>query len=337
MMCQARLQTTPGGYLSHGGEKHGQLTVGFGADENQIGPELTFGIYMQKILHEPILIIQTAWGGKSLNTDFRPPGAGPFEFNKTQIEQLKRRGKDIDAIKADKAKATGHYYRLMINHVKHVLANIEQVVPNYNPDQGYQLAGFVWFQGWNDMVDSGTYPNRDKPGGYDQHSKLLADFIRDVREDLSAPKLPFVIGVMGVEGPVDKYRPDQQRYRRVHQNFRNAMAAPADLPEFRGNVAAVLTEKYWDTQLSDLVARDGKIKQKVRKLVSDGKLSRKDQKTVLETYRAEEFSPQERELLEKGVSNFAFHYLGSAKIMTRIGKGFAEAMAELLPKDVLHR
>ena len=27
------------------------------------------------------LIIKTAWGGRSLNTDFRPPSAGPYEFS----------------------------------------------------------------------------------------------------------------------------------------------------------------------------------------------------------------------------------------------------------------
>jgi len=58
-------------------EKTGRLTVGFGAGETKIGPEFTFGLYAQKLLGEPILIIKTAWGGKSLHTDFRPPGAGP--------------------------------------------------------------------------------------------------------------------------------------------------------------------------------------------------------------------------------------------------------------------
>lgn len=45
------------------------------------------------------------------------------------------------------------------------------------------------------------------------YSTLLAQFIRDVRKDFSAPKLPFVIGVLGVGGPTSKYGPDQQRYR----------------------------------------------------------------------------------------------------------------------------
>ena len=40
-------------------------------------------------------------------------------------------------------------------------------------------------------------------------------------------------------------------------------------------------------------------------------------------------SERERLVLEKGVSNLEFHYLGSAKILGGIGKGLAEAMVEL--------
>jgi alpha-galactosidase len=59
-------------------EQKGKLTAGFGASPAEIGPEFTFGIYMEKALNEPILIIKTAWGGKDLHTDFRSPSAGPF-------------------------------------------------------------------------------------------------------------------------------------------------------------------------------------------------------------------------------------------------------------------
>ena len=68
------------------GEAHGKLAVGYGArgdfakSADKIGPEYTFGIYMQKHVKEPILIIKTAWGGKSLHTDFRPPSAGPYKL-----------------------------------------------------------------------------------------------------------------------------------------------------------------------------------------------------------------------------------------------------------------
>lgn len=48
-----------------------------------------------------------------------------------------------------------------------------RVVPDYDPEQGYELAGFVWFQGFNDYVDGWTYPERNRPGGYDVYADLL--------------------------------------------------------------------------------------------------------------------------------------------------------------------
>ena len=314
-----------------GSERHGRLTAGYGASGRglKIGPELTFGIYMKQHVDEPILIIKTAWGGKSLNTDFRPPSAGPYEFNAQQLENLKKQGKDIAQARAGRAKMTGQYYRLMMEHIKKVLGNIKRVYPAYDAKAGYELAGFVWFQGWNDMVDRGTYPNRAKPGGYAQYSEVLVHFIRDVRKGLSAPKLPFVIGVMGVGGPVEKYGPDQKRYAGIHSEFRKAMAAPAKLSEFKGNVTAVFTENYWDHQLSELSSRMGKVNAKRRSLGNDKTLSAEERSKFVETYKADLFTEEEIRILETGISNAAYHYLGSSKVLGQIGKAFADAQAQM--------
>ena len=69
-----------------GGRKHGKLSAGWGSQHHigtgKIGPELTFGITMQEHQGEPILLIKSAWGGKSLMVDYRPPSAGdlPEDF-----------------------------------------------------------------------------------------------------------------------------------------------------------------------------------------------------------------------------------------------------------------
>ncbi len=317
-------------------EQTGKLTAGFGASPEKIGPEFTFGLTMQKFTDAPILLIKTSWGGKSLNTDFRPPSAGPYVFNEAQLAAFQKQGKDVAAMKAEKEKVTGVYYRLMVEHVKMVLGDIKRVVPDYDAARGYELAGFAWLQGWNDMVDGGTYPTRDKPGGYDAYSTAMAHFIRDVRRDLNAPKLPFVIGVMGVGGPTADYGPDQQRYKATHQNFRDAMAAPAQLPEFKGNVVAVLTEKYWDRELTAAKAKENELKQRAKKLATEGKLTPADEKAALEKLRAEGLTERERQVMEKGISNAEFHYLGSAKILGGVGKGLAEAMAELNHPNKTH-
>ena len=320
-------------------ERTGRLTAGFGADPNgsKIGPEFSFGVGMEKRVDGPILLIKTSWGGKSLNTDFRPPGGGAYEFNETQIENFKKQGKDLDKLKAEKAEETGRYYRLMMDQVKSVLADPKRVCPEYDPKAGVELAGFVWFQGWNDMVDGGTYAHRDQPGGYDLYARLMAQFIRDVRKDLEAPKLPFVIGVMGAGGPTDQYGPDKRRYLATHQNFRDAMAAPAALPEFQGDVAAVLTEKYWDMELEALRAKEKTIKPKadeIQAAMKERKMSKEEGQKALDQLYTGTFTATELEILRDSVSNAEFHYLGSARIMTRIGKAFADAMAGMLkPRD----
>lgn len=314
-------------------EQTGKLTAGFGATTEKIGPEFTFGLSMQKFTDAPILLIKTAWGGKSLNTDFRPPSAGPYVFNETQLAQFQKQGKDVAAIKAAKEKETGVYYRLMVEHVKHVLADLKRVVPNYDAAQGYELAGFAWLQGWNDMVDQGTYPNRDKPGGYDAYSTAMAHFIRDVRKDLSTPKLPFVIGVIGVGGPTSEYGPSEQRYKSTHQNIRDAMAAPSRMPEFKGTVAAVLTENYWDRELKAARTKENEVKENAKKLAKEQKLKPAEERALADKMRAESLTERESLILEKGVSNAEYHYLGSAKILSGIGKGLAEAMADLRKKN----
>ena len=261
---------------SANGEGLGKLTAGFGErGENptrlsqKIGPEFTFGIFMEKELKEPILIIKTAWGGRSLNTEFRPPSAGQYKLPKEiqdvwdqhpegahGVPKLEERKKWQD----EKDAASGVFYRMMVEHVKKVLADPKRVCAEYDEKSGYEVAGFVWLQGFNDLVDGTTYPNQN----YDEYSRLLAHFIRDVRKDLSAPKMPFVIGVLGVDGE-------------KNVNFRKAMAAPAAMPEFKGNVVAVDTAPFWDRDIEAAEPKQGQYNEIVgtaHTLKPDGSLDR---------------------------------------------------------------
>ena len=240
-------------------EKAGPLTIGFGSSltsEDRFGPELGFGITIFEHLNEPVLLIKASWGGKSLHTDFRPPGGGPYYESTEEVKDRKtNKGEVITAEEqiASKIAATGKYYRLMTEHVKKVLADPGKYHPAFDKAAGYEIGGFVWFQGFNDMV-GGPYPmtlttdGKKGPKDYSLYSKLLATFIRDVRKDFKAPEMPFVIGVIGVGG-----NPDQANV------FRDAMAAPAAMPEFKENVVAVQTAPYWDHQLGELLDRFKKV------------------------------------------------------------------------------
>lgn len=297
-------------------EQTGKLTTGFGASPSEIGPELTFGIYMEKALGEPILLIKTAWGGRSLHTDFRPPSAGPYVWSDFELARREERRENVEKQKAEKIKDTGVFYRHMIEHVKKVVADVKRVVPEYDPQQGYELAGFVWFQGWNDLVSTWTYPNNN----YEEYGRLLEMFIRDVRKDLSAPKMPFLIGVIGVSG--DKAGADIRALRK-------AQVAPTLLPEFQGNVVTVQTAPFWDDNLDALQQRiekfDARMDQEAKK---NPNLTAAERDQARKQAMGESFTPEELKRL-KGISNGGYHYLGAARILAPIGKAFAEAMARL--------
>ncbi len=321
----------------------GTLTAGYGSRWGQpagklgdkIGPEFNFGLTLDAALDEPVLIIKTAWGGKSLHTDFRSPSAGPYQLSSFQIENYpKQQGhgipKDFEQWKVEKAKATGLYYRLMIEHVKKVLADLQQVIPNYDAQRGYELAGFVWLQGFNDMVDGHVYPNHNQADRFKLYSELLSHFIRDVRKDLDAPQLPFVIGVMGVGGLRDD-SVDMLAFRR-------AMAAPALMPEFKGNVTAVETAPFWSDELGAIDEKRAKLRQMRYFLDSkhkehanaDGSMTSEQKDAYIKKYEANLISPAEVILWQRGASNAGYHYLGCAKTFAQMGRAFAEAHLQML-------
>jgi alpha-galactosidase len=257
-------------------DRKGKLSVGYGSP-GCVGPELGFGTVVGDRYDEPVLLIKAAWGGRSLFRDFRPPSAGlpAAAVLDKMLADLKKR--NPDATLDDVKKPFGASYRAMLEEVKDTLADLKKHFPDL-AGQGYELAGFVWFQGWNDMIDAGATA---------EYTANLTHFIRDVRKDLGAPRLPFVIGQMGVDGdhPGDGIK-----------RFKAAQAAVLEEAEFKGNVALVKTDAFWDAEAEAV------------------------------------FKKGWREHLDewnKVGSDYPYHYLGSARTMLGIGRAFGEAMLEL--------
>ncbi len=198
-------------------DRTGPLTVGYGARNDRIGPELGFGWVMGDALDEPVLLIKCAWGGKSLAVDFRPPSAGKLPYSL---------GEKTDAAIAQNPEILGKYYRETVRLTKAALANVKNLVPG--SDGRYVLAGFAWHQGWNDRIS-------DKFNA--EYESNMAHFIRDIRKDLGAPGLPFVIAETGMSGFEEKHP------RAL--SLMKAQAAVAEHPEFKGNVAFVGTKAFY--------------------------------------------------------------------------------------------
>ncbi len=182
-------------------DRKGNLAPGFGNRATTIGPELGFGWVVGEAIDDaPVLLIKIAWGGKSLAEDFRPPSAGG---------------------------EVGPYYTQLITKTKEVLANAKTLFPQF-AGRELELAGFGWHQGWNDRINQQFN---------DEYEQNMVHFIADVRADLDAPELPFVIAETGMTGP------DEKHPRAL--SLMAAQKAVAQREEFQGNVAFVSTRNFW--------------------------------------------------------------------------------------------
>lgn len=309
-----------GGERSGMGEGFGKLTAGYGSrtnptqDGGNIGPEFTFGLALDKVSKDPVLLIKTAWGGKSLYYDFRPPSAGVFPRSAADIAKDKLPEAD-----------SGKYYRLMMEHVKRVLGDIHRVVPSHDNKQGYELCGFIWLQGFNDMVNKNVYAN----GDFSTYTTNLGHLIRDVRSELKAPKLPFVIGVLGTGGPDEK--------NVGNLAFRKAMAATAEMPEFKHSVTNVMLADYWDKPLGLIQDKKEKVRQMAYDVKNksrngpnaDGSMDEAKQREYMKDFEIKLISPAEATMLKRGASNQGYHYLGCAKTFALIGQTFATKILAL--------
>ncbi|WP_430932130.1 sialate O-acetylesterase [Saccharicrinis sp. 156] len=192
--------------------KTGELSVGYGAYDYTIGPELQFGNIIGDFYDENVLLIKTTWGGKSLAVDFCPPSAA----SDTGYARIPYAPQD-----------TGYYYVQMLATIYDVLHNLHKYVPNYS-GEGYQITGFAWHQGWNDRV------NKAHNAAYESN---LAHLIKDVRRDLAEPNLPFVLATTGMRS----YKDNDPREISLIQA---QMAIPSHA-EFEGNVKVTDTRNFW--------------------------------------------------------------------------------------------
>jgi alpha-galactosidase len=197
-------------------EQKGWLTTGFGASEGHIGPEYAFGLELGDHYQDPVLIIKSAWGGRSLYQNFLPPSAAEYPTPE----------KDGDK---------GFHYSEVLRHVKEVTADLDAHFPDY-AGKGYEIVGFGWHQGWNDRINQAAV---------DVYESNMVHFVKDIRKDLGIEQLPFVIANTGMGGWEIKggYKAKVEKLMEAQL----ALADPEKYPEFKGNVAGVETRDFQRT------------------------------------------------------------------------------------------
>jgi alpha-galactosidase len=222
-------------------ERKGPLTLGFGSP-GRTGAELEFGTMMGNHFSEPVLLVKAAWGGHALFKQFRPPSAGlPADLITKELEQARARvtrenekhsRQDPLPVLEDIQKEYGASYRKMLEEVRSACASAGTTFPALK-DRPVEIAGFVWFQGWNDQY-----------GAENEYASNLQHLIRDLRRDLAKPQLPVVIAAMGQNG--------SKPASGAMLTIRDAQLSMNDIPEFKGSVHTFRTDLLVDKAAEDM-------------------------------------------------------------------------------------
>ncbi|MGM9873887.1 MAG: sialate O-acetylesterase [Bacilli bacterium] len=148
------------------------VTPGIGLNSNSFGPEIGMSEILSskyKNSDEKIAIIRYSWGGTSLYNKWNSPtsvasGLGGTLYVKDEYTFNGRKSAEL-------------YYKMMVTFSDAIESLEDQYDLNY--------LGMCWMQGEGDAYNIQIASS---------YGTLLTNFINDVRDDLSLPDLPFIIG-----------------------------------------------------------------------------------------------------------------------------------------------
>lgn len=200
------------------------------------GPELGFGYVMGTFHDEPVIIIKADIGNRSLGWDILPPGSKRYTFEGREQpgykEMLDANGKVVPW--DGKGWYAGKQYDDYTDSIHTVLNAFKERYPEY-ADQGFEVAGFLWFQGHK---DAGNAAHTAK------YEENLANLIVAWRKEFNAPNAKWAIatgcGSRGDEGNA-----------KIVYEAQLKVANPERHPEFAGNVKTIDTRPFWrDAEVS---------------------------------------------------------------------------------------
>ncbi|MEK6231972.1 MAG: hypothetical protein N2A42_08970 [Luteolibacter sp.] len=203
--------------------------------EGKIGPELGISHQLGNALDEPVMILKSCTGNRSLGWDLLPPGSESFEF-----EEMDKKSKEMKTFiypgykgspgkwkKGTEPEPIGWYagkqWDTDIADAKKVLENISKYYPEAN---GFEVAGFIYWQGDKDRY-SLAHASR-----YEQN---LVNFIKSLRKEFNAPEAKFVCATLGQSTKQDAKGNDKL----VLDAQLAVDGENGKHPEFKGSVATV--------------------------------------------------------------------------------------------------
>jgi hypothetical protein len=195
---------------------------------------LGIGHHLGNLLDEPVLILKSCIGNRSLGWDLLPPGSKGYEFD----DKDKKTGATKTWIYAGYKESplrwekgtepqriewyAGKQYDDDIANAKKVLAELDTYYPGAKQ---YEIAGFFWWQGDKDRYDAGHATH------YEQN---LVNLIDVLRKDFNAPNAKFVCATLG--------QTEKGATGNDGEILKAQLAVDGEAgkyPQFKGNVATV--------------------------------------------------------------------------------------------------
>jgi alpha-galactosidase len=194
-----------------------------------IGVELQFGHILGHVLEEPVLLLKSCIGNRSLGWDLLPPGSEQFEFEGRIYAGYSE--SPLSWEKGTEPEPIGWYAgKQYDDDVASAKAVLEHIGEYYPGGQRYEVAGFVWWQGHKDQ-------NPAHAGRYEQN---LVRLIKSLRKDFHAPDAKFVLATIAFGGW------DLQGPGLTVADAQLAVSGETGkYPEFKGNVRTIEARDSW--------------------------------------------------------------------------------------------
>mmetsp|Transcript_27735 Transcript_27735/g.41970 ORF Transcript_27735/g.41970 Transcript_27735/m.41970 type:complete len:533 (+) Transcript_27735:70-1668(+) len=200
-------------------------SVGQGRTTTLFGPEVGIGWTLaEQYPDTKILLLKVAWGGIDLAINLRPPSSSILYNGDLSTSIYDKYGSS--------STVAGQYYNWLVSRTEYVLSTLPPELYGSSPRR--RLDGIFFLQGWNDLADK----TGDKMREYEYN---LVNFITDLRRDLNATDVPFVVGEAGHHGNSHDNRGHEYRVDGVREAQRNIGRR---YPQFFCNAQMAETTKF---------------------------------------------------------------------------------------------
>ena len=200
-----------------------------GVQGGRIGPELGFGHSVGEAIDEPVLVLKTSQGNRSLGWDFLPPGSKQYEFEGKIYAGYKE--SPLSWNKGAEPKPidwyAGKQYDDCFSAAHEVLDNFDTQFPHWK-GRGYEIAGFAWWQGDKDRYNLAHAK---------KYEANLVHLITTLRSEFKAPNAKFVVATLGQTAKDS----DDVNERLILDAQLAVDGTAKKYPGFKGNVGTVYT------------------------------------------------------------------------------------------------